>query len=148
MNPGTWKLLSESLELNEHKVCSWRVRAHNKRYTQNAYQVFSAPPKKEKEGAHNSYGCTWTLQLLYPSSNSPSLTTWAERTTVNTWFNDTAVSQVDRQATTGPTSSPYIIYWTIFSCLISLSPESRLFKVRTAVGTKKMEPRKWIKVNL
>lgn len=84
-------------------------------------------PKKKKEGAHNSYGYTWTLQLLYPSSNSPALTTWAERTIVNTWFNDRAVSQVDRQVTPGPTSSPYIIYWTIFSCLISLTPESRLF---------------------
>lgn len=60
----------------------------------------------------------------YPLNNSLSLTTWAERSSINTQFSEKQLfSQIDRQATSLPFhyTFRYIIYWIILSCLTHLT---------------------------
>lgn len=78
----------------------WRVRWHSKKLTQYSSRELSAVARKEKGGLTIPMGALGLQREAfgYPSSGSLSLTTWAERSSVNTRFSEKQLfSQVDRQ---------------------------------------------------
>lgn len=146
--PGAWKPLSESLELTDHKMCSWgdgglifegfydtATGLHKM-----VLRYSKEHPKEKKTGLKISMSA---LGFRYPSKSLLSLTTGAERS-VNT-IQLQLFSQVDRQESppsnmhthtlpqSTTTSFPLLLLLhNILDYSLSLSSltlESRLFRV-------------------